>query len=241
MGLFLRRRSAAATDPARAPTPLGDGCTARRRRRSTPLKARVPEGAPVRRRSLLATVATVGAAGVAGCGTLRTHRTLTDPTRAESNPARASLTFDADGSAVASLGVRARSDDDRARLDTELSHAEGTTLTSIRYRVWMPDSTGNTPPTVAVVSPVEGDTGPPPTLTLDTPDRGRGTAVTVEDLGDLADETVSTLDLLVDPVEDNGNRIALATTIGLHDGGTFGTRYTLEGRLALDLPALATA
>jgi len=53
------------------------------------------------------------------------------------------------------------------------------------------------PAEVAVVSPVEGDSSPPPSVALYTPDQALGTIIEITDLDDLADETISTLNLIL--------------------------------------------
>jgi len=69
----------------------------------------------------------------------------------------------------------------------------------------MPETATESPAQVAVVSPVEGDSSPPPSVALYTPDQVLGTIIEITDLDDLADETISTLTLIVIPGSENGN------------------------------------
>jgi hypothetical protein len=193
----------------------------------------------MRRRTLLAATGTAGAAAVAGCGAFRTSETLSDPTVGGEGPRRY-LLFETGGSELASFGFDAEFSGGIYRVDTELSHRDGTTVKSIELRVRMPTLEGNTPAEVAVVSPVEGDSSAPPELHLHSPDRRPGTLITVEDLDDLADETISTLSMVVTPPSSDPSTgihpVAVDATVELAGGGTFGTDYTLDGGLELRFP-----
>jgi hypothetical protein len=124
-------------------------------------------------------------------------------------------------------------------LASELWHAEGTTVESITLQVWMPSNRPGPAADVAVVSPVEGDSSPPPLISLYTPERGKGTGIKITDLDDLKDETISTLDLIVQPREEAGTELLIDGEIKLGGGGLLGNTYLLTGRLNLDFPALA--
>lgn len=191
----------------------------------------------MRRRTVLAGLGTAAAAGVAGCSALRSDRTLSSPAVLGDSPQRRSLSFEESGGEVGNFGVDGAVDDGVVELRTELSHRDGTRVESIELQVWMPDAPR--PAQVAVVSPVTGDSSAPPELTLDHPDRGPGTVVSVTDIDDLADETITTLDLLVRPPDDPGETVLVEGTIALAGSGTFGTDYTLDGRLELSFPELA--
>jgi hypothetical protein len=91
---------------------------------------------------------------------------------------------------------------------------------------------------VAVVSPAEGDSSPAPFISLYTPERGKGTVIKITDLDDLKDETISTLNLIVQPREKAGTELLIDGEIKLGGGGLLGNRYLLTGRLDLDFPAL---
>jgi hypothetical protein len=192
----------------------------------------------MRRRSLLAAAGTTGVAAVAGCGAFRTSETLSSPTVGGEGPRR-HLLFTANGNEIASFGFDADYSAGTYDVGTELSHRDGTRVKSIELRVWMPTVEGDTPAQVAVASPVEGDSSAPPEVYLHTPDRGPGTLITVEDIDDLADETISTLDLVVRPASEPStgvHPIAIDAAIELAGGGTFGTDYTLDGELELTFP-----
>jgi hypothetical protein len=92
---------------------------------------------------------------------------------------------------------------------------------------------------VAVVSPVEGDSSPPPELTLSTPADGPGTRIEVTDLDDLADETISTLGFIIIPPA-NATTLTIDCTITLTGSGVLGSDYTLDGEFELRFPEFGT-
>jgi hypothetical protein len=102
----------------------------------------------------------------------------------------------------------------------------------------MPEIATESPAEVAVVSPVEGDSSPPPSISLYTPDRDLGTIIEITDLDDLADETISTLNLAVIPGTGTATELTVHATIGLSGGGILSRNYTLDGELQLAYPAL---
>ncbi|KAB7513669.1 hypothetical protein DMP03_11570 (plasmid) [Halosegnis rubeus] len=103
----------------------------------------------------------------------------------------------------------------------------------------MPETAMESPAEVAVVSPVEGDSSPPPSVALYTPDQALGTIIEITDLDDLADETISTLNLIVIPGSETATRLNIHTTIELSGGGTLSSDYTLDGELQLVYPHLS--
>lgn len=190
------------------------------------------------RRSYLAAVGTAGIAATAGCSALGGSETLSDPTTHEDAPGRRNISFSADGEEVASFGADGGISGGVVRLDTELWHAEGTAVDSIRLTVWMPTETNAGYETVALAAPVQGDSSPPPEITLSV-DRARSAAVVeITDLDDLRDETISTITLLVDPRSNPSTTVAIDTEIELAGSGLTATDYTLDGRLDLDFPEL---
>jgi hypothetical protein len=191
----------------------------------------------MRRRRFLATAGVAGVAATAGCGALQSEQTLSDPTRHSDGQGRASIHFSEDGTEIGHFGVDGGVADGVVPLRTEIWHREGTTVESITVRVWMPDA--ETPADVAVVSPVEGDSSPPPEIRLYTPDRASGTAIEVTDLDDLADETISTLEFIVRPWSETATTIAFDVSIALGGGGLLGTEYDLDGELRVEYPALS--
>ncbi|WP_434529964.1 hypothetical protein ACODNH_00665 (plasmid) [Haloarcula sp. NS06] len=126
----------------------------------------------------------------------------------------------------------------RIDLSTEIWHRDGTNVESIKLRVWMPETATEFPAEVAVVSPVEGDSSPPPSVALYTPDQALGTIIEITDLDDLADETISTLDLIVIPGSETATRLNIHTTIALSGSGTLSSDYSLDGELQLAYPRL---
>lgn len=111
-------------------------------------------------------------------------------------------------------------------------------MDSITLRLWMPELATESPATVAVTSPVEGDSSPPPSISLYTSDRHLGTVIKITDLDDLADETISTLRLIVVPGSETATDLTIHSTIELSGGGSLGSDYTLEGELQLRYPQL---
>lgn len=60
----------------------------------------------------------------------------------------------------------------------------------------------------------------------------------ITDLDDLADETISTLELIVIPGSDTATNLNIDVTIELSGGGVFSSDYTLDGELQLAYPEL---
>lgn len=191
------------------------------------------------RRTYLTAVCTAGVTAMAGCGTVAGGETLTDPTVDREAPGRKALVFTSNGDEVGHLGVDGSVDGDRIDLSTEIWHRDGTTVNTVKLRLWMPDVATESPAEVAVVSPVEGDSSPPPSISLYTPDRDLGTVVEISDLDDLADETISTLDLVVVPGAERATDLEIHATIELSGGGMLGSDYTLDGELQLRYSELA--
>jgi hypothetical protein len=187
------------------------------------------------RRRYLAALGGAGLAAVAGCSAVRDSRMLSEPTVSEEAPTRKSLQFTAGDRDVGSFGVDATADEGSIRLDTELVHDGGTSVESIELGVWLPPADEPSTTEVAVVTPVTGDSSPPPELTLDWREGG-GALVTVRDLDDLADETISTLALRVVPGPDREATLVVEPVIELAEGGALGTDYTLDGELELAVP-----
>lgn len=190
------------------------------------------------RRTYLAAVSAAGATSLAGCGTVQGTSTLSDPTVNSDSPGRKALVFTSNATEVGHFGVDGSVTADRIDLSTEIWHQEGTRVESIKLRLWMPDTATESPAQVAVVSPIEGDSSPPPSVSLSTPRREPGTVIEVTDLDDLADETISTLDLIVVPVSDTATVLNIDVTIDLSGGGVFSSDYTLDGELQLAYPDL---
>lgn len=188
------------------------------------------------RRTYLAAVSAVGATSLAGCGAVRGRETLSNPTVTTESPGRKALIFTSNDTEVGHFGVDGDANSDRIDISTEIWHQEGTRVQSIELRLWMPETATDSPAEVAVVSPVEGDSSPPPSLSLSTPSRKPGTVIEITDLDDLADETISTLDLIVVPGSETATALNIDVTIDLPGDGVFSSRYTLEGELQLAYP-----
>ncbi|WP_459194136.1 hypothetical protein [Halosimplex sp. J119] len=192
----------------------------------------------MKRRSYIAAICSAGAVATAGCGAIAANQTLSDPTVHTESSGEKGLIFTSNGEEIGDFGVDGAVVSGRIDLSTEIPHREGTTVKSITLRLWMPEVARERPAKVAVVSPVQGDSSPPPSLSLYTPDRGLGTVVEITDLDDLADETIGTLDLVVLPQSETATELAIDVTIEL-SGGILGSDYTLNGELQLAYPELA--
>lgn len=190
------------------------------------------------RRRYLAAVCTAGVAATAGCSTLTGTQTLSDPTVSEDAPGRKAIIFTANDTEVGHLGVDGSVESNRIDLSTEIWHQEGTRVESIELRLWMPEIATESPAKVAVLSPVEGDSSPPPSISLYTPDRDLGTIIELTDLDDLADETISTLNLIVIPGSETATALNIHATIELAGDNALSSDYTLTGELQLGYPEL---
>lgn len=190
----------------------------------------------VRRRRLLTTLGAATAVAGAGCGALPGETTLTDPTVVEDAPGRRALVFAVDGEEVGHFGVDGRVADGTVRMATELWHRSNTRVRSVRLHLWADPL--DTATRIGLEAPLQGDSSPPPEVTLSTPDRGRGVVVTVSDFDDLADETISTVDLFVDPGADAATTVTVDCEIDVASTDTFGTDYTLEGQMGLTYPEI---
>ncbi|MEF8784707.1 MAG: hypothetical protein V5A45_02150 [Haloarculaceae archaeon] len=190
------------------------------------------------RRAYLTTICSAGAVATAGCGTVAGKQTLSEPTVRTESDGRKALIFTADDSEVGHFGVDGNVDSNRIDLSTEIWHREGTEVHAIKLRVWMPELATESTAEVAVVSPVEGDSSPPPSVALYTPNRALGTVVEVTDLDDLADETISTLDLTVKPGAETATVLKIHAAIELTGGGVLSSDYLLDGELKLPYPEL---
>ena len=191
------------------------------------------------RRTYLAVVCAGSAAVTAGCSGVSGTQTLSDPTVTADSPGRKTLVFEADDGEVGHVGIDGTVDSGRIDLSTEIWHRAGTRVSSITLNVWTPDPATESPARVAVVAPVEGDSSPPPSISLYTPDRQPGTVIEITDLDDLADETISTLELVVIPAAATDTKLSVRATIELTGANALGSDYTLDGELQLAYPTLA--
>ncbi|WP_248299393.1 hypothetical protein [Halorhabdus amylolytica] len=187
------------------------------------------------RRRFLAGLCGTGAIATPGCVAGLGERTLPESEVKRDSAGRRALVFRQGGDEIGHLGVDGRVDAGVIDLSTEIWHREGTTVDAIELRLWMP-GTGQSPAEVAVVSPVEGDSSPPPEISLYTPEGKRGTIVSITDLDDLADETISTLDLNVEPGSATATTLIIHATIELTGNGILGPDYTVDGEFQLEYP-----
>lgn len=190
------------------------------------------------RRTYLVAVVSAGGTATAGCSAVASNRTLSEPTVTTASRGRKALVFRSNGEEVGQIGADGTVESDRINLSTEIWHRDGTVVDSIELRMWMPESATDSPATIAVASPVEGDSSPPPSVALYTPDRDLGTVVEITDLDDLADETISTLDFVVVPGSETATELNIHATVKLAGDGVLDSDYTLDGELQLAYPEL---
>lgn len=188
------------------------------------------------RRQFLSGIGTAGIVATAGCSMVSGVETLSDPTVYTDSPSRRSLEWTANDESIGEFGVSMAFSTGIIDVSTELSHSKGTTVESIKLRVWTESPETDTPADVAVVSPVEGDSSPPPSISLYSPYQRKGTVIEITDLDDLKDETISTLDLLIRPQSESTTTVKFDATIELAGGGALGTDYTLTGELPVEIP-----
>jgi len=190
------------------------------------------------RRRYLAAVSAAGVAATAGCNAVTGSQTFSDPTVNQDSPGRKAIIFTGNDGEVGHFGVDGRVESNRIGLSTEIWHQEGTRVNSIKLRLWMPEIATESPAEVAVSSPVEGDSSPPPSISLYTPNRDPGTVIEITDIDDLADETISTLNLIVIPRSETATNLNIHTTIKLSGSSVLSSDYTLRGELQLAFPEL---
>jgi hypothetical protein len=169
----------------------------------------------MQRRAFLGAVGIAGSVGVAGCGTVRPETTLAEPTVSTESDGRGSISFTANGTEIASLGIDGAVASGAIDVSTEIWHRKGTRVESIALGVWMPSTGSGSAADVAVLSPVAGDSPPPPSISLSSPRPSPGTLIESTDPDDLADETISTLDLVVRPSSTTATTVAFDATIEL--------------------------
>ncbi|MFT4891382.1 MAG: hypothetical protein ACI9YT_002314 [Halobacteriales archaeon] len=190
------------------------------------------------RRTYLTAVCSAGVMTTAGCGAVAGERTLSDPTVAVESSGRKAIIFTSNDEEVGHFGVDGSVESGWISLSTEIWHREGTTVESITLRVWMPETASESPADVAVVAPVEGDSSPPPSVALYTPEQALGTMIEITDLNDLGDETISTLALIVKPGTEAATELNIHATVELTGKGILSSDYTLDGALQLTYPEL---
>jgi hypothetical protein len=190
------------------------------------------------RRGFLMAVCSAGVVTTAGCSSVAGEETISEPTVDTESDGRKALIFTSNGEEVGHFGADGNVESNQISLSTEIWHQKGTTVQSIKLRVWMPETAAESATAVAVVSPLEGDSSSPPSVALYTPDGALGTIIEITDLDDLADETISTLNLLVNPGEETATKLNIHATIELSESGILGSDYTLDGKLQLVYPEL---
>jgi len=79
----------------------------------------------MQRRAFLGAVGIAGSVGVAGCGTVRPETTLAEPTINTESDGRGSISFTANGTEIASLGVDGAVASGAIDVSTEIWHRKG--------------------------------------------------------------------------------------------------------------------
>lgn len=187
------------------------------------------------RRDYLGVVGTAGLGTVAGCIGVERQRTLSDPTVHASSPERRSSEWFSDGASVGELGVTGSLDTGGVDLTTEISHRKETLVESSELRLWMPERPDEENVRTAVVSPVEGAETASPSILMYPADEDPGTVVEFTNFGELKDETIGTIRLVVRPPEFPVTTLNLDTKMRLTGRRLLGDDYTLDGRLQLRL------
>lgn len=185
------------------------------------------------RREYLAAVCSTGVIATSGCSAIGGEQTLSEPTVHGDSSGRKTLVFTTTDGEIGKFGATSYVDSGVINVPIEIWHCEGTAVTSIKLRVWMPEVARRSPAEVAITSPVEGDSSPPPSVALYTPDRGLGTVIEISNLDDLADETINILKLLVKPTAETATKLTIHAMIGLTSSDILKGDYTLNGDLQL--------
>lgn len=186
----------------------------------------------MQRRRFLTAIVGVGAISTAGCGAISGSRSLTEPTKtsdAGNDWIERSASFEADGEEMASVGARATPIDDAIDLEIQLWHQTDTSVTDITHRVAMRDDEGQHAAEVFLGAPFAGD-GDSPNVSLSPAKRRPGILIDVDDLGDLAHETIN-MKLRIDPRSNATGALILDSEVELDDGGLLGGAYTLDSEL----------
>ncbi len=193
----------------------------------------------MRRRAYLGTLGAATVCGAVGFGLVSAEETLSTPSVDADGPRRKALVFESDGTEVASFGAQGTVRGDRIDVETELWHRSDTLVERIELRVAMPAEDGGTATDVAVTSPLQGDSSPPPALTLSVPRDDPGTVLEVTDLDDLADETISTIGFVVTPRSEASGTLTVETRVALESTAVLASDYALHGSLDLSFPSFA--
>ena len=196
----------------------------------------------MRRRALLSTLAGTSTVALAGCGMVPGRKTLWPATRGgeshDDGTIERYVTFDAGGSKLASFGGDATPHDGGIALTTSLWHRDGTRVQRFRLRLAMPSADGDRYGEVSMLAPFAGDVGEPPDVSLSFSRRPPGLVVAVDDLDDLADETINTR-LRVFPPE-TATTLTVDCSIDLTGSGLLGRQFTLDSELRFEFEAPPT-
>ncbi|MFB6077832.1 MAG: hypothetical protein ABEJ80_02495 [Halarchaeum sp.] len=188
------------------------------------------------RRAYLAALGGTALAASAGCSAPGGRRTLSDPTVSTDSPGRKTASFALADRTLGEFSADGAVDGDLLRLTLTLRPGDGARTDSFAFRLWMPDA-ADVPAEIALVSPVQGDASPPPSVTLATADDGPGQVVRVTDLDDLSPNTVR-VPFLVRPRSGTPTTVAVRGRLRVTDTGALATRYALHGGFRLRYPAL---
>jgi len=184
------------------------------------------------RRRFLTGAAAAGAAGLAGCGVLGGPRELR-PAETIDQDREQHLRYRTDGQRLATCSLDlGHYNPTGFDLDLHVAHREGTRVTGVTCHVRAPAGK----PGVGAGLYLEAPQAEWPPVTFHQTRDGSAEVVSVEDLGELGDGTV-TLGFDVRPVEEyRPYPVAVDWAVALSETGLFGAGYRLTGRSRVDLP-----
>lgn len=151
---------------------------------------------------------------------------------------RKALSFAENDEEVDHLGIDGSVTSERIDISTEIWYQDGTNVESSKLGAWMSETATESPAEVAVVSSLEGDSSPPPSVGLYTSDQAPRNDHWAHRFRRPRKRTISTLNLIVIPGSETATRLNIHTTIELSGGGIFSSDYTLDGELRLAIPQL---
>lgn len=189
------------------------------------------------RREYVALFGSAAIGATAGCATVGGSEQLTEPTLQSDDDTRRHLKWSTDGEEVATLSVDGDIWSDLIRNRASIWHRESTHLESISLRIWMPGAEPGHAPEISLVGPVQGDSSPPPAISLSVTRGQPGTTIKIDDFDDLKNETV-TVEFYARPRSETGTTLAFDGTIELAETDLLGADYTLEGDLELAFPEI---
>lgn len=189
----------------------------------------------MRRRQLLAATTSTAFLALSGCqGSVRGPRTYGAPEEeidARGMEKHLVFTRDSEDQAVVTINQRRKpqSLEQQIPFRFHVWHREGLSIDRLYYKIRSPPHSTGVPADVFLQVP---DSGPWPKFEL-TEDRG-WTVIHVDDIGALGDGSLG-LDLLIDPVSDPVEELAVRTEVELGGSGVFGNRYRAKANTRFEI------